>query len=178
MREMFRRPEFCECRHFLYGGEEGIADRLAEVLRSNFPWSNIVGTYTPPYRDLTEAEEEDLVALVNAHKPDIVWVGISTPRQEKFMRRILPRLDAKLMFGVGAAFDFHTGRIKDCSSWIKQAGLQWLHRLLQDPRRLWRRYLRNNPVFLWRIALQLAGLRSNGLEKTTRAELAPDWQDQ
>jgi len=75
------------------------------------------------------------------------------------MSRYLPLLDTKLLFGVGAAFDFHTGRIRDCDDWVKRAGLQWLHRLLQDPKRLWRRYLRNNPVFLWQIALQLTGLR-------------------
>jgi N-acetylglucosaminyldiphosphoundecaprenol N-acetyl-beta-D-mannosaminyltransferase len=92
-------------------------------------------------------------------KPDILWVGISCPRQEEFMGRYLPMLDTKIMFGVGAAFDYHSGRIRDCSDWIKRAGLQWLHRLLQDPRRLWRRYLRNNPAFVWRIALQFAGLR-------------------
>lgn len=76
------------------------------------------------------------------------------------MARYLPLLDTRLMFGVGAAFDYHTGRIKDCADWIKQCGLQWLHRLLQDPRHLWKRYLRNNPAFLYAIALQLTGLRS------------------
>jgi N-acetylglucosaminyldiphosphoundecaprenol N-acetyl-beta-D-mannosaminyltransferase len=92
-------------------------------------------------------------------KPDIIWVGISCPRQELFMARYLPLLETKLMFGVGAAFDYHTGRIRDCSTWIKRAGLQWLHRLMQDPRRLWRRYLHNNPAFVWLITLQMLGLR-------------------
>jgi N-acetylglucosaminyldiphosphoundecaprenol N-acetyl-beta-D-mannosaminyltransferase len=86
-------------------------------------------------------------------------VGISTPKQERFMHRYLHRLDTTLMFGVGAAYDFHTGRIQDAPQWVKTIGMQWLHRLVQDPRRLWKRYLRNNPAFLWHIALQLSGLR-------------------
>jgi len=159
MLEVFQRPELAGATHFLYGGQDGVAGELRSRLLSRFPSARIVGTYTPPFRDLSDVEEQDLVARLARLKPDIVWVGISTPRQELFMARYLPRIDTKLMFGVGAAFDFHTGRIRDCSEWIKLAGLQWLHRLLQDPARLWRRYLRNNPAFLWRISLQLLGPR-------------------
>jgi hypothetical protein len=97
-------------------------------------------------------------------------VGISTPKQELFMRRMLPRLDTCLMFGVGAAFDFHTGRIRDCAPWIKTAGFQWLHRLLQDPKRLWRRNLRNS-TFLWHIALQLTGLMKYPLPSRSHGAL-------
>ncbi len=160
MLEVFRRLAFAECRHFLYGGNEGVADQLAAALRGRFPWTQIVGTYTPPFRDLTDHEEEELIAQVEHCKPDFFWVGISTPKQEKFMRCYLPRLNTRLMFAVGAAFDFHTGRIQDSPVWVKQAGLQWLHRLIQEPRRLWWRYFRNNPLFLWRIALQLTGLKT------------------
>lgn len=160
MLEVFRNPRFARCTHFIYGGDPGVADELAANLQSWFPWVRIVGTYTPPFRDLTSEETADLVETIEKAKPDIMWVGIGAPRQEEFMASFLPLLQTKLMFGVGAAFDFHTGRIRDCSPWIKKAGLQWLHRLLQDPRRLWRRYLRNNPAFLWSIALQLIGLRS------------------
>lgn len=159
MLEVFRRKEFATYRHFLYGGGDGVADRLAATLRERFPWAKIVGTYTPPFRELTQPEEGALIRTVHASKVDIVWIGISAPKQEKLMRRLLPRLHVKLMFGVGAAFNFHTGALKDCPNWVKLAGLQWLHRLMQEPRRLWRRYLRNNPAFLWRIALQLTGLR-------------------
>jgi N-acetylglucosaminyldiphosphoundecaprenol N-acetyl-beta-D-mannosaminyltransferase len=105
----------------------------------------------------------------------VIWVGISSPRQEMFMHRFLPKLDTLLMFGVGAAFDFHTGRIKDCAEWIKRAGLQWLHRLIQDPRHLLGRYARNNPAFLWQIALQLAGLAVYESEHQSRA-LPPELQ--
>jgi N-acetylglucosaminyldiphosphoundecaprenol N-acetyl-beta-D-mannosaminyltransferase len=118
-----------------------------------------VGTYTPPFRDLNAEEEESLIARVRELKPDIIWVGISTPKQERFMHRYLHRLDTTIMFGVGAAYDFHTGRIQDAPQWVKTIGMQWLHRLMQDPRRLWKRYLRNNPAFLWHMALELSGLR-------------------
>ena len=159
MLEVFRRKQFAAYTHFLYGGEEHVAEELRERFTQRFPWARIVGTYTPPFRDLNAEEEESLIARIRELKPDIIWVGISTPRQERFMHRYLHRLDTTLMFGVGAAYDFHTGRIQDAPQWIKTIGMQWLHRLLQDPRRLWKRYLRNNPAFMWHIALQLSGLR-------------------
>jgi N-acetylglucosaminyldiphosphoundecaprenol N-acetyl-beta-D-mannosaminyltransferase len=159
MLEVFRRKEFAGCTHFLYGGEERVAEQLRERFTRRFPWARIVGTYTPPFRDLNAEEEQSLIARIRQLKPDIIWVGISTPRQERFMHRYLHRLDTTLMFGVGAAYDFHTGRIQDAPQWIKTIGMQWIHRLLQDPRRLWKRYLRSNPAFLWHIALQLTGLR-------------------
>jgi N-acetylglucosaminyldiphosphoundecaprenol N-acetyl-beta-D-mannosaminyltransferase len=160
MLEIFRRDEFACCTHFLLGGKEGVAEELSASLSRRFPWTRIAGTYTPPFRDLTPSEEENLIARIRELKPDIIWVGVSTPKQEIFMRKYLPMLDTTMMFGVGAAFDFHTGRIKDCAEWIKRAGLQWLHRLIQDPRHLWWRYLRNNPAFVWRIALQFTGFRT------------------
>ena len=173
MLEIFRNKQFACCRHFLYGGKPGVAQELANNLSRQFPWVQIAGTYTPPFHDLTIVEEQDLVSTIRALKPDMIWVGISTPRQEMFMHNMLPKLDTLLMFGVGAAFDFHTGRIKDCAEWIKRAGLQWLHRLIQDPRHLLGRYARNNPAFLWQIAFQLAGLTVYETEKessTSRPE--------
>lgn len=163
MLEVFRRRQFAELRHFFYGGKPGVAQELAQNFSRRFPWGRIVGTYTPPFRELTLLEERELISVLRRLQPSIVWVGISTPRQELFMRQYLSLLDTTLMFGVGAAFDFHTGRIKDCAAWIKRAGLQWLHRLIQDPRHLLWRYLRNNPAFLWQIGLQLAGLRVHRL---------------
>jgi N-acetylglucosaminyldiphosphoundecaprenol N-acetyl-beta-D-mannosaminyltransferase len=158
MLEIFNRPAFRLCSHFFYGGKPGVADDLASAMLQRYPWARIAGTYTPPFRDLSAREETNFVTHVNALRPDILWVGISAPRQELWMRRMLPRLNTRLMFGVGAAFDFHTGRIRDCAPWIKRAGFQWLHRLIQDPRRLWRRNLKNT-AFLWHIALQLTGMR-------------------
>jgi N-acetylglucosaminyldiphosphoundecaprenol N-acetyl-beta-D-mannosaminyltransferase len=159
MLEIFRRPEFALRTHFLCGGATGVADELRDRLLERFPHLRIVGTHTPPFHTLSVTEEDELIDAVARCKPDIIWVGISTPKQELFMARYLPLLDTKLMFGVGAAFDYHTGRIRDCADWIKRAGLQWLHRLIQDPKRLLRRYLRNNPAFVLKIALQLSGVR-------------------
>jgi N-acetylglucosaminyldiphosphoundecaprenol N-acetyl-beta-D-mannosaminyltransferase len=159
MAEICRRSVKRGYRHFLYGGKPGVAQELREKLEKKFPGIQIVGAYTPPFGDLTSQQEEELLASVKASDPHIVWVGLSTPRQEQFMARLQHGLAVPLLVGVGAAFDYHTGRTRDCANWIKRAGLQWLHRLVQDPKRLWRRYLRNNPLFLWRIALQLSGLR-------------------
>lgn len=146
-------------RNFLYGGKPGVAELLSETLQQRFPGLQVVGTYTPPFRNLTPEEEEEILAKVEQSKPHILWVGLSTPKQERFMAQYVDRLRVPLLIGVGAAFDYHTGQIRDCSDWIKRAGLQWLHRLMQDPRHLWRRYLRNNPAFLWHIAWQISGLR-------------------
>jgi N-acetylglucosaminyldiphosphoundecaprenol N-acetyl-beta-D-mannosaminyltransferase len=159
MLEMLKREEFRARTHFFCGGREGVAQELQHQLLERFPLVKIVGTYTPPFGPMTAFDERLLIDTVSRLRPDIVWVGISTPKQERFMQRYLPLLDTRLMFGVGAAFDYHTGRISDCAEWIKHCGLQWLHRLLQDPRNLWKRYLRNNPTFVYAIALQLTGLR-------------------
>jgi N-acetylglucosaminyldiphosphoundecaprenol N-acetyl-beta-D-mannosaminyltransferase len=159
MKEVFRRPEFAGYSHYLYGGAPGVADELAITLGRQFPWTRIAGTYTPPFRDLTQDEEEELVGEIRRLRPDIFWVGIGTPRQDLWMRRMLRRLDTKMMFGVGAAFDFLTGRIQLCPGWIKRAGLHWLHRLAQDPVRLWGRNM-HNMAFLWHIALQLTRAKS------------------
>lgn len=155
MLRVFAEPRFSGATHFFYGGEPGVAEELCRRMQARFPDARVVGIYTPPFRDLNREEEEEFLASISALKPDMIWVGIGCPRQEIFMARYIERLDTRLIFGVGAAFDYHTGRIRDCAPWIKHAGLQWLHRLLQNPRRLWRRYLRNNPAFVWRIAIQM-----------------------
>jgi len=150
-------------RHFLYGGHEGVAQLLAERLQGKFPGLQIVGTYTPPFRPLNAQEEQELVRVVAESKPDILWVGLSTPKQEKFMAAFGARLNIPLLVGVGAAFDIHTGRSKDAPTWIKRAGLQWFHRSLQEPGRLGRRYLVNNPRFIVKITRQLLSKKGNRL---------------
>jgi N-acetylglucosaminyldiphosphoundecaprenol N-acetyl-beta-D-mannosaminyltransferase len=147
--------------HFLYGGNTGVADSLAASIRARFPGINIVGAFTPPFRDLTEEEENALTARVAKLRPDFFWVGLSTPKQERFMARYSSKLDAKIFMGVGAAFDIHSGRIKDCPYVMKVLGLNWLHRLCQDPKRLWKRYLSNHPRFVLLTALQFLGFRPN-----------------
>jgi N-acetylglucosaminyldiphosphoundecaprenol N-acetyl-beta-D-mannosaminyltransferase len=153
------REEFRNCVHFLCGGAPGVAENLREALVHRFPWVKIAGIYTPPFRAMTPDEERELAAKVRLAQPDIVWVGLSTPKQERFMSRYLPVLETKLMIGVGAAFLFHTGAIRDSPDWIKRAGLQWLHRLLQEPSRLWKRYVLNNPPFVFHVLLQLLGMK-------------------
>ena len=159
MAEVCRRSQAAGFTHYLYGGAPGVAEELRSRLLERFPGLRIVGTRTPPYRPLHPHEARDLEREVADLRPDFFWVGLSTPKQERFMDAFLPRLDTTVMLGVGAAFDFHTGRIRDAPHWVKRSGLQWGHRLLQDPRRLWRRYARHNPRFVASISLQLAGLR-------------------
>ena len=151
-------------RHYLYGGDVGVAPELAANLERRFPGLRMVGTHTPPFRPLRPEERSALAAEVRARRPDVLWVGLSTPKQERFMRDSLGELDATLMFGVGAAFDYHTGRIQDAPRWMKRSGLQWAHRLAQDPRRLWRRYATNNPRFVMGMGMQLSGLRPHSID--------------
>jgi N-acetylglucosaminyldiphosphoundecaprenol N-acetyl-beta-D-mannosaminyltransferase len=150
--------------HFFYGGRPGVAEKLKAKLTNAIPRLTVAGTYTPPFGPLSPEEETRLFDLVAETKPDIFWVGLSTPRQERFMAEHSPRIQTKIMVGVGAAFDLHTGLIKDAPDWVKSWGLQWLHRLMQDPVRLWSRYLLNNPKFLWKITLQLARLSEYSLD--------------
>lgn len=165
MLQMCRRSVEPGYRYFLYGGGSGTVERLRERLERMVPGIQIVGVYTPPFRSLSEAEEDELITTIAQAKPDVVWVGLSTPKQERFMASMVHRLDTRLMVGVGAAFDIHAGLRRDAPAWMKTCGLQWLHRLLQEPHRLWRRYLSNNPRFVWQIALQVAGIRKFHLEE-------------
>jgi N-acetylglucosaminyldiphosphoundecaprenol N-acetyl-beta-D-mannosaminyltransferase len=175
MLEILQREEFRNRTHFFCGGKAGIAQELRERLQERFPHVRIVGSYTPPFGPMSPAEEGEFLGMVRSMRPDIVWVGMSTPKQDRFMAQYLPLLDTCLMFGVGAAFDYHTGRISDCADWVKRCGLQWFHRLLQDPWHLWKRYLRNNPAFIWAIGLQLTGLRTYPIQsRFNKLSVTPD----
>lgn len=164
MLEIFAATQKLPFRHFFYGGAPGVAGELKASLENRFPGVQIVGTYTPPFRPLNATEEAALTAQVRQAQPDMMWVGLSTPKQERFMAEYLPKLDVTLMAGVGAAFDFHSGRVQQAPRWIQQSGFEWFYRMCCEPRRLARRYLVNNPKFLWRIAGQLSGLRKYPLE--------------
>jgi N-acetylglucosaminyldiphosphoundecaprenol N-acetyl-beta-D-mannosaminyltransferase len=146
-------------RHFFYGGSSGTAELLKMKLLERFPKLRIVGTYEPPFRPLNPQEQREFTEQVRQARPDMVWVGLSTPKQERFMAEYLEKLDATLLFGVGAAFDFHAGKIRQAPRWMQRSGLEWFYRLWCEPRRLWKRYLKNNPLFIARIFCQLTGLK-------------------
>ena len=146
--------------HFFYGGVPGVTEELKGQLEARFAGLKIVGTYTPPFRRLNDLELRDLQERIRASRPDFFWVGLSTPKQERFMAQYMSILpEAKIFIGVGAAFDLLTGRIRQAPQWVQRAGLEWLFRLSQEPRRLWKRYLINNPLFVMRAAAQLLGVR-------------------
>jgi N-acetylglucosaminyldiphosphoundecaprenol N-acetyl-beta-D-mannosaminyltransferase len=164
---MLKVCEFTErrgYRHFFYGGGPGVAAELIRRLHQRFPGMQIAGSCTPPFRPLTPDEERDLGKQVAAARADIFWVGLSTPKQERFMAEYCQKLDARIFFGVGAAFDFHAGRIPQAPKWMQSSGLEWLYRLKCEPRRLWKRYLKNNPLFIARAFLQLTGLKKYPME--------------
>ncbi len=150
--------------HYFFGGAPGVAETLGKELKKRFSGIEIAGFYTPPFRPLNTAEEEELINRVREARPAIVWVGLSTPKQERFMAAYLDKLDTTLMLGVGAAFDFHTGRVRQAPKWIQRSGFEWFYRLCQEPKRLWKRYLTNNPRFLLKIALQTTGLKKFPIE--------------
>lgn len=159
MLELISRSQATGFSHFLCGGNDGVAEELRLSLQKRFPRARIVGTYTPPFRNLTPDEEHQFVERLKDLRPDIIWIGLSTPKQEKIMAHLQSRLPPVVMIGVGAAFDFHTGYIKDSPAWVKRSGLQWCHRLMQEPSRLWKRYLVNNSQFLYYTSMQLSGFR-------------------
>jgi len=148
-------------RHFLYGGAAGLPERFADQLRNRFPGIRIVGAYSPPFRPLTPDEDEAIVHRINESNADIVWIGLSTPKQEYWMAAHLGRLDAPVMIGVGAAFDFLAGVKKQAPRWIQRSGFEWLFRLITEPRRLWRRYLKVVPLFVLYMTLDSLGLRES-----------------
>ena len=155
-------------RHFFYGGATGVPERLSERLQKRFPGLQIAGQWSPPFRELTTLEEAELIERINAARPDIVWIGLSTPKQERWMARYVGRISAPVLIGVGAAFDMHAGVKKQAPRWMQRSGLEWLFRLGAEPRRLWRRYLINNPWFAWRLLLQWTGVARHDLDAGTR----------
>jgi len=144
-------------RMYLYGGRnQGALVQLALNLRRRYPGLQIVGGYAPPYCELTSEEEDAIVDEINRSRADVVWVGIGVPKQEKWMARMRPRLQSPVLVGVGAAFDFHAGLVPQAPEWIQHIGLEWAYRLAHEPRRLWKRYARYNPLFVTGFARQLA----------------------
>jgi N-acetylglucosaminyldiphosphoundecaprenol N-acetyl-beta-D-mannosaminyltransferase len=157
---------FCEqtagrgYRHFFYGGEPGVPERLAESLKRRFPPMEVCGTFSPPFRSLNEGEDREIGNMISRAAPDVLWVGLGTPKQERWMRGHRDRLNVPVFVSVGAAFDFLSGRRSQAPSWMREYGLEWLFRLVQEPRRLWRRYLVDGLRFVAYLALDGLKLKS------------------
>src|ERR671924_583098 len=149
-------------RVWLYGGrDQGSLVQLALSMRRKHPGVNVVGGYSPPFRPLTGEEEDAIVEQINETQPDVLWVGIGVPKQEKWMAQMRHRLEVPVMCGVGAAFDFHSGRVSQAPRWMQQRGLEWIYRIAQEPRRLLPRYLYYNPRFLAAMGRQLVRERAS-----------------
>lgn len=156
--QTFCRTTASKYRHFFYGGLPGVPSRVADVMKGKYA-VKVAGTYSPPFRALSREEDEDILANIQACEPDVLWVGLSTPKQERWMYDHRPKLRIPVIIGVGAAFDFHIGRVRQAPAWMREHGLEWLFRLRQEPRRLWRRYLVYGPEFVWNVTSELLSLR-------------------
>lgn len=156
--EAFCKQTGSRYRHFFYGGATGVADELAENLRERYNIS-VAGTYTPPFRPLTDEEEKEVIARVQAATPDILWIGLSTPKQERWMYDHRDKVLVPVMLGVGAAFDFNSGKLERAPAWMGNTGLEWLFRLLVEPKRLWKRYLVTIPSAIWSVSLEMFHLK-------------------
>ncbi len=146
--EIMRTTANSPINHYLCGGKEGVADALKESVAAKFGNHHVVGTHCPPFRELSDQEFKDLATEINDLNTDIVWVGISTPKQEKFAWRLSQFTDVKALITVGAAFDYHTDSIKPAPTWIQNIGMEWFYRLTMEPKRLWKRYAEIVPKFI------------------------------
>ena len=135
-------------RHYFYGSKEETLELLYQKLTNNYPGIQIAGMYSPPFRPLTEEEDKAIMERINETKPDFVWVGLGAPKQEKWMAAHQGCVDG-LMIGVGAGFDYHAGNIERAPEWMQKSNLEWVYRLLQDPKRLFGRYWHTNTKFIW-----------------------------
>jgi len=165
MLAVFAMSERQNYSHFLYGATRETLQQLQQNLEQRFPAVRIAGTHAPPFRALSRAEDNAVVDKINRSGADIVWVGLSTPKQERWMAEHLGRLDASVALGVGAAFDFHAGLKAQAPAAIRHSGLEWLFRLITEPRRLWRRYLNTIPYFAYHAFCQRVGLKTYVLDR-------------
>jgi N-acetylglucosaminyldiphosphoundecaprenol N-acetyl-beta-D-mannosaminyltransferase len=146
-------------RHFLYGTTQRTLELLMNNIHQRFPAAKVVGAHAPPFRPAGADEDDAVIEAINASAADIIWVGLSTPKQELWMARHRRRLLAPVLIGVGAAFDFHAGLLRSPPHWLQKAGLEWAFRMAIEPQRLVKRYLRNNPTFLALLAMDKLGMR-------------------
>jgi N-acetylglucosaminyldiphosphoundecaprenol N-acetyl-beta-D-mannosaminyltransferase len=155
----FREAEGKVYRHFFLGGAPGVPEKLAEEMKKSFPNLKVVGTYSPSFRSPTKEEDALVVEMINRADPDVLWVGLGCPKQERWMFDHQRSLKAPAMVGVGAAFDFFTGRVRQAPAWMRENGLEWLFRMWQEPKRLWHRYMVYNTQFIFYTCLESSGLR-------------------
>ncbi len=148
MGEIFKISVSKGYRHFFYGSTDETLEKLYSVLEKTYPGIQIAGMYSPPFRTMTAEEDEAIVERINETKPDFVWVGLGAPKQEKWMATHQGCVDG-LMIGVGAGFDYHAGNIERAPEWMQKSNLEWVYRLLQDPKRLFGRYWHTNTKFIW-----------------------------
>jgi len=146
---------------YFYGGRSGVPELLATRLSERFPGLRVVGTHSPPFGPMTDEEDNAEIERINDADPDLLWVGLSTPKQERWMAAHEGRVRARALIGVGAAFDMHAGLVPRAPSALQQSGFEWLYRLYKEPRRLWKRYLSNNPRFLVRVAMSPPRIRES-----------------
>lgn len=147
MQKIFESSDSNGYRHYFYGSTEETLKKLRDKLKEKYPNINIVGMYSPPFRTLTEEEDNEIIKNINNTEADIVWVGLGAPKQEIWMNNHKNKIKG-LMIGVGAGFDYHAGNIKRAPKWMQKCSLEWLYRLLQDPKRLFKRYFRTNTKFI------------------------------
>ena len=153
--------EFCELAvskgytNYYYGGAEGVPQRLKDALVKKFPELKVTGVYSPPFRDLTDSEDEQIVAMINEANTDVLWIGLGCPKQEIWMYQHRDKLKVPVVVGVGAAFDFHSGTKKQAPFWMREHGLEWFFRLITEPKRLWKRYIVDGAFFLYNVAIEI-----------------------
>lgn len=148
-------------RHFFYGGKEGVAETLKQRVLAQYPGNQIVGTYCPPFRPLHDEEVAELTQIITDAEPDIVWCGLGCPKQERWMNQFRPLLNAPVLVGVGAGFDFLSGEKPIAPKWVQTSGFEWFYRLLSEPKRLWPRYSRVVPKFLYYVAADALKTRAS-----------------
>jgi len=155
MREFFKATEGKGYSHFFYGATEETLDKLIKNIKRSYPKTKIGGFYAPPFKPLTEEEDRRVIEMINNIAPDVLWVGIGCPKQELWMSEHKGKLNVPVMAGVGAAFDFLAGSKRQAPGWMRDSGFEWLFRLITEPKRLWRRYLINNSLFIYFVAREL-----------------------
>ncbi len=156
MREFFKITEGKGYSHFFYGATEDTLDKLIKNIKALYPKTKIAGFYAPPFKPLTEEEDNKIIEMINKIVPDVLWVGIGCPKQELWMHNHSKKLNIPVMLGVGAAFDFLAGTKPQAPRWIRDNGFEWLFRLFIEPKRLWRRYLVGYPLFVYYVLIDLA----------------------